>query len=267
MIRPGVLQIASLFFAVQICFGAVEAADLVAPEPPVVEAVSVESPWSGQLAIYGWLPWMSGDAGINSLPPVSFSLDPSDILNALDMTIQATGDISYDRFGLFGDIVYMKISGSNATSVGPLVASADLGVAMTVGTLAGAYEFYKDDTTSLKALAGARYWSVDTTLSLALIPIGATSGSETISWWDPVVGLRGRKQLTDKIYVTATGLIGGFGVGSEFMWDVFGGIGYEFNDHLAITAGWRGMGVDYSDGGDIVDMTSQGPLIGVGFRF
>ena len=267
MNRMKIVQIASVILALQIGSNAVEAADLVAPEPPVVEAAPVESPWSGQLAIYGWLPWMSGDTGFSGLPPVSFSLDPSDIVNALDMTIQVTGDISYDRFGLFGDFIYFKISGSQASSLGPLVARADLGVGMTVGTLAATYAFYEDKSTVIKAMAGARYWSVATTLDLTVSQAGRRSASETIQWWDPMIGLRGRKELTDKFYITATGVIGGFGAGSEFFWDVFGGIGYEFNEHVAVTAGWRGMGVNYSDGGDLIDMTSQGPLMGVGFKF
>ncbi|MEO4040299.1 hypothetical protein AAFN47_01675 [Hoeflea sp. CAU 1731] len=243
-----------------------KAADLAASEPPV-EAAVAETPWSGELAIYGLLPWLDGDAGVNDLGPVSFSLTPSEIINALDFTIQASGEINYERFGLFADLIYFKISGSEASQLGPLVVDANLSVAMTAGTLAGSYAFYEDETATIKALAGARYWAVDTNFNLAIAPIGGVSASKVIQWWDPVIGLKAKKQLTEKVFITATGFIGGFGAGSDFMWDVFGGIGYEFNDHVAIAAGYRGLGADYSDRGDLVDLTAQGPLIGVGFKF
>ena len=62
-------------------------------------------------------------------------------------------------------------------------------------------------------------------------------------------------------------MIGGFGVSSDFMWDVFGGVGYEVKDWLSLVAGFRATGVDYQEGDFLYDITQYGPLIGAVIQF
>ena len=63
------------------------------------------------------------------------------------------------------------------------------------------------------------------------------------------------------------GGIGGFGVGSDLGWDLFGGVGYEVNDHISIVGGYRGLGVDYDDGDFLFDIVEHGPIISGVVRF
>jgi len=62
--------------------------------------------------------------------------------------------------------------------------------------------------------------------------------------------------------------IGGFGVGSEFTWNVLVGAGYKFSKRWTVLLQYRFLGVDYTDGtaGTLdyfrLDTTMSGPLLG-----
>ena len=46
-----------------------------------------------------------------------------------------------------------------------------------------------------------------------------------------------------------------------------GGIGYSFNEKVSAVAGYRALGVDYSNDGFVLDIVEQGPIFGVVMRF
>ena len=92
--------------------------------------------------------------------------------------------------------------------------------------------------------------------------------SATASWVDPFVGLRARYQLTDRIYALAKSDIGGFGVGSELVWQAYGGVGYQFNQHVATELGYKYFSLDYSGSRDLeADMQMSGVLLSLLIRF
>ncbi len=233
--------------------GIADAADM---PPPPAAAPSM----TGSLTIYGWLPWYDGKAGVNGLGPAKFSGDPIDLLDNLKMTLMASGDVRWNKIGLFGDFIYLNLGIKNATP-GPLYGSAKVDLELFIVTTALTYQLYETDTGWIQGVAGARFWSLDTTLNLTAGKLPAASASDTINWVDPVIGLRARQALSEKMFLTGTALVGGFGAGSDFMWDIFGGIGYKFSPTFSTTAGFRAMGVNYSNSGDIVKLTNYGPLI------
>ena len=49
-------------------------------------------------------------------------------------------------------------------------------------------------------------------------------------------------------------MAGGFGASSDFMWDLYAGIGYDFNDRFSAVLGYRGTGVDYENDGFLYDV-------------
>ncbi len=81
-----------------------------------------------------------------------------------------------------------------------------------------------------------------------------------------MIGLRGNYDFTPKFYVTGWGLIGAGE--ADLDWDVAGALGYRFTDRISAVAGYRAMGVDYSnDDGFMFDVVEHGPIIGAVFRF
>jgi hypothetical protein len=245
------------------------AADLVGVAditPVPAERFEVAPAYSGSFSAYGWLPFMKGETGVNGLGPVDVDLSPKDILEILDFTFMGTGDLHWGKYGMFADLIYLKVSDGAATP-GPLFGSANIGVEVTIATLAGTYEIFRSGEDRLEVMAGARLWSIEADLDLSAGILPAASAGDTIHWWDPLVGVRGHKALSDKWFVSGTAAIGGFGVGSDLMWDAFAGLGYKFTDSISMSAGYRAFSVDYSDSGDVVDLVSHGPLVGLTFRF
>ena len=119
----------------------------------------------------------------------------------------------------------------------------------------------------LEALAGARL----TDLRLEVNGRnGLPKDDESETWVDPLIGLAGRIELTDRWETFAEGSIGGFGVGSDLTWDWLAGAGYRvdwFGDATFLRAGYRMLHLDYEDGGFKGDVTYKGPFLGMTIRF
>lgn len=80
-----------------------------------------------------------------------------------------------------------------------------------------------------------------------------------------MAGLRGKYSFTPEVYLTGWGLVGGGG--ADLDWDVAVGVGYDFNDRISAIAGYRALGVDYSDDGFQFDAVQQGPILGLAVKF
>lgn len=91
------------------------------------------------------------------------------------------------------------------------------------------------------------------------------SGSK--SWVDPIVGFRARYNFTDHLYAAAKADIGGFGIGSDLTWQLFGAVGYQFNQHWSSELGYKYLSVDYSNNGFVYDMAMGGVFIGLKYTF
>jgi hypothetical protein len=174
--------------------------------------------------------------------------------------------LRYGDWGVFGDVVWADLGQDKTSARGYASAQSDLSA--FVGTAALTYSLIDEPRGHLDAFGGARIWSVDAGVKLSLLG-GAWNVEEndTIDWIDPLVGLRGRYMISDDFFVAGTGAIGGFGVGSDLMWDVAASVGYNFNENLSASIGYRALGTDYSHNGDSIDVTAHGPVIGLTGRF
>jgi opacity protein-like surface antigen len=206
-------------------------------------------------------------------------------------------------FWAYGDMVWVRLrfSGSVMELRSPL---ADLSVAASVnghvrqtvaiGEAGVGYELARCRLTSapasftaIDAYAGMRYANVAVDLTanavgaansalLGVQTIGAQSRLKTgnMEWVDPVVGLRMRHGFAPGSNFEMRGDIGGFGAGSKFSWQFFGGYSadFEFNG-LKVTSliGYRALGINYAhyvDGRqDGINAVIHGPVTGFGMRF
>lgn len=231
---------------------AVQAADLAPVEPAGPE-------WHGDMTVYGWLPSASGQFGFNGNGPYDIPEGgggDSSLFDVLDGFFMGNASLRRGRLGVFGDIVWADF-GKDAANVN---AGADL--SGYFATAAVTYTIVDADQGHLDAFAGARWWSIT-----GGAVVGGLEAHDTFGWTDPVVGLRGRYLISPSIFISATGAIGGFGVGTDFMWDAAASVGYNFNSNLSISIGYRGLGLDYAHGGDMVDIVAHGPVLGLTARF
>ena len=84
-------------------------------------------------------------------------------------------------------------------------------------------------------------------------------------------GVRVRIDLTEKLLFNLRGDIGGFGISSEFTWNVITIFGYNISQKTTMWAGYRFLGVDYEEGEgpslNKFDVTMSGPLLGLSYHF
>jgi len=86
-------------------------------------------------------------------------------------------------------------------------------------------------------------------------------------WFDPYVGLRGRYNFNKVFYTAGRGEIGGFGAGSDLMWEVEGVIGINLTHCIFTEVGYRALSVDYENDGLLFDTITHGPQITTGITF
>jgi hypothetical protein len=102
----------------------------------------------------------------------------------------------------------------------------------------------------------------------------AIARAHDLEWVDRVVGARVRHQIAPGKDLRLEGDIGGFGVGSDFSWQVVAVYGFHtalFGIPLYADLGCRALAVDYSEQGHYgkngLDVVQHGPVMGVTFNW
>ena len=176
---------------------------------------------------------------------------------------------------MLADAIYIKVEaeqGVERSIAGvPLELAGDIETSSFTGTIMGQNRVVIHLSATLDLMAGARIWSVENDIKLSLTaggtPLAAFSGSDGSTWVDPMVGVRGRVDLSPSWYLTGWSMVCGFGAGSDIDWEVLGGVGYQWNNWLSIVGGYRALGVDYEDNGLVSDAVQHGPIRGAVLRF
>lgn len=255
------------------------------------EPMTAPSQWSFTFTTYGWIPWMSGNATVKG-HAFDVSVEPSDIFGHLDWsTLPAWMSYAEARRGqlsLFNDVVYARISDSKgfarARPGGTLRANVSADYTQATVEFGGGYEIWAarnpvmPGTTAFDVIAGGRYWHQETDIagSLVLDPlVRETERSGSVDWVDPFVGARLRNQLGPDEELVVRADFGGFGVGSDFSWQVLA----TYNWRMCVLdahvldgyIGYRALSVDYSQGAGATryeyDVLQQGPVIGATLHF
>jgi hypothetical protein len=89
------------------------------------------------------------------------------------------------------------------------------------------------------------------------------------SWADPVIGLRGRINLSNAFYGIAQTDVGGFGIGSDIAVEAYGALGCQITRNIFSEVGYRYLYDDFRDEsvGFLYQLSFHGPQITVGLRF
>ena len=225
------------------------------------------------VAPYAWLTGISGTVGAKGYDAdvdVSFA----DLSKYLNMGAMVHAEMLYrERFGLFSDFNYSLLGADVSGKRSSLDAKMSLVLADVVGFYrVGSVPLGKAQTSSMDfdLLAGARIWS----LAMKLDADGKRRSRDVYAqktWADPIVGARATFHLTDAWLMSLRGGIGGFSVSSALTWDATALVGYTFWEHGTLLAGYRAVGVNYTEGsGDNAfkfDVTLSGPILGLAFTF
>ncbi len=238
--------------------------------PPAASADEA-SEWSFDVSLYGLAVGMSGDIGIG---PINADVDAGfdTIWDNLEFGAMGTVRVGYNRWALSTDVIYMGLGASrNGVTV-------DFDQWMVEPTLS--YRVCK----YFEPLAGVRYNNLSGELrgpnlqrrGPGILPgpglldgPGVRSGTQ--DWWDPIVGANFHLPFARNFSFNVRGDIGGFGVGSDFTWQAFPCVSWQFAKWGSLQAGYRWVYIDYETGSGAsrfkYDILNQGPQFGVTFHF
>ena len=90
------------------------------------------------------------------------------------------------------------------------------------------------------------------------------------NWIDPLIGLRGRLNLTRAFYLTAETDVGGFGIGSDIAVEAYAALGCDLTRNIYSEVGYRYLYDDFRDEGAndfLYQMSVHGAQISVGLKF
>lgn len=216
--------------------------------------------WSGQVTLYGWGASVTGDfKPFRGAPTLSFDKSLSEVLEDLDAAVFVTGLARRGDLVLFGDFTYTSSSRAGVLPLG-IPASGELTIRSL--TLAAGRRFDAGAGATVDVLGGFRAWRLKGEITSPVLRIAPSS-----SFVDPVVGLRVNAPLSDRWSLLGYFDAGGFGVGSDGTWQAAVTANYRASDNLYLSAGWRHLSLDYSDGGTVFDGAMSGPVAGVTWRF
>ena len=241
--------------------------------------------WQFGVSIYGWFPDLAGETAFTQPGgSTEFKIDIDDILDNLKFTLMGTFDMRKGRWGIFTDVIYMDVGGSQtgtreATIGGiqlPVNASANVDLDLTswIWTLTGYYRALDQPGMTLDILAGARYLDVEqkvnwnVTGNFGSIPIPDRTGAAEagLTNWDAIIGLKGRFAFgVQNAWFVPYYLDVGAG-NSDLTWQGIAGLGYAFR-WCEVVAAWRYLYYDLPSDKAIKDMSFSGPAIGVTFRW
>jgi hypothetical protein len=222
-----------------------------------------DSGWKVRTAMYGWFTSMKGDVTVagNTAPmDVKFT----DIVDKIDASFMGIVEVGKGDWSFAADLFYAKLGASNTRGLTVFEVEAE----QFIGNFVVVYRVFQEADSHLDLYAGARvnYISNDLFINRPF-PVLDTSVEGSKTWVDPVIGARYQHNLSENYFFRAAGDIGGFGVASDFTWQALAMLGRRVGENSAVGIGYRGLGVDYTDGGFGYDVISHGIILGFEHRF
>lgn len=225
---------------------------------PMNAAMSADGDdWDWSLAPYVWASSVTTDISIAGRP-VQSEVEFSDLIDALDYGVLLHAEGQGDDFGMFADLVYMKVSDQKNGAV----LSVDASLTSTLFELAMVWSPGDQRNLGFEGFAGLRYVEnkVDASFELATPNQPGERRVVDPSTADVLLGVRYTAKLSDRWSATFRGdgsfgeSDGTYGAAVLLQYQTAGG---------AWALGYRHL--DYSS--DELDQTLTGPAVGYIFRF
>lgn len=215
--------------------------------------------------LYMMFPNMKGETTVANLPEVEVDADEGDILGNLKFGGMFYLEATNDNWAISSDFIYMKLNQGLATT--RLIQSGSV----TMEELAWEVDGLKRIAPWLEAGLGGRLVSLNLGIDATGTLDEVRSGSASKTWYDPVVVMRTQGAIQEKWLLQFRGDVGGFGVGSDFSWQIQANAGYRFSKLFQATIGYRYIGIDYDKGEGaerfLYDIDTYGWVMHLGFNF
>ena len=237
--------------------------------PISAQTATSEKKWSFLTDVYLMFPYMDGETGIGENLILPIDATPGDIFSKLQMGAMLYVEAKTDRWAITSDLVYMNLN--QEVTPGVILNSGTIGAKQTIWETAGLCRLLP----FLEVGAGGRLNYVQTSADLRInaIPAGTVeaTGRHHKTWFDPVLIARLSTDIKEKWLFQIRGDLGGFGVGSDFTWQLHASAGYRFTKVFQMSLGYRILSTDYKSGEEpkefIFDVKEFGPEIRFGVNF
>lgn len=241
----------------------------------VLAPAAADDSWQFGVTIPVWLPQINGNSTVRGVRR-DVDISYNTLKDHLDASFALGLEAHKGKFGIYGGVGYMKFSGDVKDSAG---AKANFGLDFVLADAGISYVLVKTESEHpfvLQSTLGLRYWYTRTTLSIK--DAGGNvimNGSNYRNLEDPMVGLRGSQYFTKKFHLDFAGDIGGFGIADRNMakldWSATGLLTYDFVKWLSVSAGYKAIGLDASQGSGAnkngVNLIFNGALITATIKF
>jgi opacity protein-like surface antigen len=227
-------------------------------------APAQEDQWKFSTAPLFWATSIEGDMTVRGTT-VDVDLPFEDLADVTEFGFATHLELQKGKFGLYANPSYTKLEGDGQAPGGPATFEQDFWL-VHGGIFFNLVEPQGDRPLTLDLTLGVRYLNVETELTVPLDTL--TSSTKLL---DPTVGLRMKKNLTEKISLNVAGDVGGFGISegdtSDFSWQALALVGYDINEKFTILGGYRGVGIETSEGSGVdekgFDLVMHGLMLGV----
>ncbi|MCO4294493.1 hypothetical protein NF867_16645 [Solitalea sp. MAHUQ-68] len=226
---------------------------------------TTEGKWHFLIEPYIMFPNMHGTVGLGELPDASIDENPGDIFSHLKIGAMLYAEASNDKWSISSDLLYMKL-GEDVTPR-QLINSGEVTIQQLAWELAVLHRFLP----WLDAGVSAFVNNIKADADLDLSQGGATSRNLNQTWVDPTIVARVKIPLSTKWQLQARGNIGGFGIGSDFMWQMQTYFSYQMSKTIVLSAGYRIISSDYKNGEGsdrfLYNVDTFGPVLRFGLNF
>lgn len=200
-----------------------------------------------EITPYVWMTTMNGDLTIKGeTRPINFTFE--DFFKFSNLGLNGRVELKKRRWAILFDYNYVDLlKGETYTE-------------LVLSELAFAWRLTK----SVELIVGGRYFKSEVEYKNDQIKKGKQS------WIDPIIGGRISWDMTKHLVFTARADIGGFGIGSEFEWNLMAGVGYRLSN-ITFLGAYRIWYAKYENGsGDdlfVYDLTTSGPGLAMVIHF
>jgi hypothetical protein len=235
----------------------------------IAQSADSTKKWSFLAEPYLMFPYMDGETGIGNNLILPVDANPGDIFSKLKMAAMLYVEAKTDKWSINSDLVYMNLT--QDVTPGIVLNSGSITAKQLAWETAGLYRVLP----FLEVGLGGRLNSVQTSADIWInaIPSGIVNatGRHTATWFDPIIITRLSTDINDKWLFQFRGDLGGFGIGSDFTWQLQAYAGYRFTKVFQLSAGYRVLSIDYQKGEQpkefVFDLNEFGPALRFGFNF
>lgn len=238
-------------------------AQTASPEAPPLSTqasppgqASGPEPW--RFAVRPYL-FLSGVTGSVTADPLTFPINStlSDVVAKLKVGAFAAFTAEKGNWGVYADIQFISLAGEGSSArldaeltLDNVIAEADLTLRPSAAP-------------TLQFLAGVRVYSIDQVLSVTDEP--RLESRTTV--YDPILGAAGHWVLGEDFHFQIRSDIGGFGISSEFTYQLLMLLHWNVSETIGLPVGYRVLGNQINTGDIRMDTQMGGFVLGLDIRF